>query len=231
MVDRLPTPAVLATGKTWLVIDKPAGLAVHPGPQTPDSLEDLLPMLAQHGVLPQPVHRLDRDTSGCLLLARRASALRTLSHAFAKAKVTKRYWALVEGKLPAESGRIDTPLAKRSSRAAGWRMVADKGGQAAATRWRRIGAAGALSVVEFSPETGRTHQIRVHATLLGEGTALVGDPVYGRGGASGLMLHARLIGFAEPQTGEAIEVTAPLPARFRMPGLRMDGPEGCETSG
>jgi tRNA pseudouridine32 synthase/23S rRNA pseudouridine746 synthase len=230
MADRLPTPAVLATGKTWLVIDKPAGLAVHPGPRTPESLEDLLPALAQHGVPPQPVHRLDRDTSGCLLLARRASALRTLSQAFATGKVTKRYWALVEGELPAEGGRIDAPLAKRSSRAGGWRMVADPTGQAAATRWRRIGTAGALSVVEFSPETGRTHQIRVHATLLGAGTAILGDPVYGRGSAGGLMLHARLIGFAEPQTGVAVEVKAPLPARFWVPRLRIAGLDDCDIS-
>jgi tRNA pseudouridine32 synthase/23S rRNA pseudouridine746 synthase len=231
MADPLPLPAVLATGKTWLVIDKPAGLAVHPGPRTPESLEDLLPALAQHGVLPQPVHRLDRDTSGCLLLARRASALRTLSRAFATGTVTKRYWALVEGELPADIGRIDAPLAKRSSRAGGWRMVADPTGQAAATRWRRIGTAGALSVVEFSPETGRTHQIRVHATMMGKGTALAGDPVYGQGGAGGLMLHARLIGFAEPQTGAPIEVTAPLPARFRVPGLWLEGLEDCDSSG
>ena len=63
--DSSPLPSTLASGKTWLVIDKPAGLAVHPGPRTPDSLEDLLPGLAEHGVTPQPVHRLDRDTSGC----------------------------------------------------------------------------------------------------------------------------------------------------------------------
>jgi tRNA pseudouridine32 synthase/23S rRNA pseudouridine746 synthase len=82
-----PPPPILAEGKTWVVIDKPAGLAVHPGPRTPRSLEDHLPALALHGVLPQSVHRLDRDTSGCLLLARRPSALRTLSRAFAAGEV------------------------------------------------------------------------------------------------------------------------------------------------
>jgi RluA family pseudouridine synthase len=213
---RLP---VLAEGKTWLVIDKPAGLAVHPGPRTPHSLEGLLPNLAQHGVVPQPVHRLDRDTSGCLLLARRQSALRTLSGTFAAGSVRKCYWALVEGTLPGAAGRIDAPLAKRSSRSQGWRMVPDPAGQPAATRWRRIGSAGDLSLVEFTPETGRTHQIRVHATLLGAGTALVGDPVYGRAAADGMMLHAARLGFAEPQSGELVEVLAPFPARFRRAGL------------
>jgi 23S rRNA-/tRNA-specific pseudouridylate synthase len=133
--------------------------------------------------------------------------------------VRKCYWALVEGTLPGAAGRIDAPLAKRSSRSQGWRMVPDPAGQPAATRWRRIGSAGDLSLVEFTPETGRTHQIRVHATLLGAGTALVGDPVYGRAAADGMMLHAARLGFAEPQSGELVEVLAPFPARFRRAGL------------
>ncbi len=216
--NRPPIP-ILGEGKTWLVVDKPAGLAVHPGPRTPDSLEDLLPAFAQHGTVPQPVHRLDRDTSGCLLLARRPSALRTLARAFAAAAVEKVYWALVEGILPAEAGRIDVPLAKRSRPGSGWRMVPDPTGQAAVTGWRRLAAVGALSLVEFRPETGRTHQIRVHATLIGTGTALVGDPVYGRGSPLGMMLHARALGFAEPQTGVRIDLVSPVPARFHAAGL------------
>lgn len=219
MTDRPSPLPVLAEGKTWLVIDKPAGLAVHPGPRTPHSLEDLLAELALHGVVPQAVHRLDRDTSGCLLLARRPSAIRTLSRAFAAGAVEKRYWALVSGQFAGNQGQIDAPLAKRSSKADGWRMVADANGQPAVTRWRRIGSAGLLSLVEFRPKTGRTHQIRVHASLLGDNTALVGDPVYGQPDPAGLMLHARTLGFAEPQTGDRVEVVAPLPPRFRLPGL------------
>ena len=216
-----PPLPILAEGKTWLVVDKPAGLAVHPGPRTPESLEDLLPALQQHGVVPQPVHRLDRDTSGCLLLSRRASAHRTLARAFAAGEVAKTYWALVQGELGAAEGRIDAPLSKRSTAAEGWRMVVDDRGQAAATRWRVIGRAGPLALVEFRPETGRTHQIRVHATLMGMGTALVGDPVYGRAHALGMMLHARALGFAEPQSGARVEVVSPMPGRFRLPGLEM----------
>jgi tRNA pseudouridine32 synthase / 23S rRNA pseudouridine746 synthase len=231
MADRVTFPPILAEGKTWLVIDKPAGLAMHPGPRTPESLEDLLPALAQHGVVPQPVHRLDRDTSGCLLLTRRHSALRTLSRAFADGAVEKRYWALVAGSFEGDGGRIDAPLAKQSSKAAGWRMVVDPAGQRAATRWRRIGSAGAFALVEFRPETGRTHQIRVHAAQLGNGTALVGDPVYGKAGAGGLMLHAGVLAFAEPQTGERVEVVAPLPARFRRPDLQINPGERAELPG
>ena len=218
---------ILAEGKTWLVIDKPAGLAVHPGPRTTDSLEDLLPALAQHGAVPQPVHRLDRDTSGCLLLARRPSALRTMAGAFAVGAVEKTYWALVEGVLPAEAGRVSAPLIKRSRPGQGWRMVVDPGGQAAATGWRRIGTVGDLAFVEFRPETGRTHQIRVHATLIGDRTALVGDPVYGRASSDGMMLHARALAFAEPQSGARVAVTAPLPARFRLAGV----PPWAESAG
>lgn len=214
-----PLPPILASGKTWLVIDKPAGLAVHPGPRTPESLEDLLPGFAQHGVAPQPVHRLDRDTSGCLLLGRRASAIRSLSRAFAEGRVEKRYLAILCGTLPGDQGRISRPLMKRSTRAAGWRMVPDEAGQQAITDWRRIGSRDGLSLVEFRPLTGRTHQIRVHATLLGAGTAIVGDPIYGVDGPDGLMLHASGILFPDPQGSERIAVESPLPARFVRRGF------------
>lgn len=236
MAAHPPLPPLLAEGKTWAVLDKPAGLAVHPGPRTPFSLEDLLPALSLHGVVPQPVHRLDRDTSGCLLVSRRPSAHRTLAGAFAAGDVDKTYWALVEGPLPGDRGRVVAPLGKRSTAAGGWRMVADAAGRAATTHWRRVGRAGDLALVEFRPETGRTHQIRVHATLLGGGTALLGDPVYGRADPRGMMLHARALAFPEPQTGARVEVVAPLPLRFRLPGLEVwnddagskkpeDGPE------
>lgn len=220
-------PAVLASGKSWLVLDKPAGLAVHPGPRTPHSLEQLLPAFAAHNRVPQPVHRLDRDTSGCLLLGRRDSAVRSLSRAFADGLVAKTYLAIVEGALDTESGTVTQALAKRSSREAGWRMVPDPAGQSAETAWRLLARQGPLSLIEFRPRTGRTHQIRVHATLLGEGTAIVGDPVYGTanrqgGGPSaddGLLLHAHRLSFPEPQTGERISVESPMPPRFGRRGF------------
>jgi tRNA pseudouridine32 synthase/23S rRNA pseudouridine746 synthase len=209
-------PPILAAAPGWLVLDKPPGLAVHPGPRTPHSLEALLPQLAVHGQVPRPVHRLDRDTSGCLLLSRRASAHRRLAAAFAAGSVTKCYWALVEGPFEGDQGRIVAPLLKQSQAGTGWRMLPSPSGQAAATRWLRLADIGPQALVAFFPETGRTHQIRVHATLMGERTAVVGDPVYGRGGQAGMMLHARALGFQEPQTGEAVEVVAPAPARFAL---------------
>ena len=217
--DSPPLPPTLASGKTWLVIDKPAGLAVHPGPRTPDSLEDLLPGLAEHGVTPQPVHRLDRDTSGCLLLGRRGSAIRSLSRAFSEGRVSKRYLAIVAGEPAGRSGQVAQALAKRSNKDAGWRMVPDDAGLSATTDWRVIDRRDGLCLVEFRPHTGRTHQIRVHATLIGPDVSIVGDPVYGTAAADGLMLHAAALAFPEPQSGERIEVVAPMPLRFRQRGF------------
>ena len=220
-------PPVLAQSRSWLVLDKPAGLAVHQGPRTPHSLEQLLRALAPRRPPPQPVHRLDRDTSGCLLVATRPSALRQLSAAFASRSVEKIYWAIVAGPPRADSGRIEAALGKISSRAQGWRMVADPNGKPAATDWEVIARVGELALIAFRPETGRTHQIRVHATLLAPGAVIVGDPVYGAAGQHGMMLHAQSLSFPNPDdttdtsddTLRIVCVTAPLPARFRTLGF------------
>src|SRR5690349_202489 len=107
-----------------IILDKPAGLAVHPGPATPRSLEDHLPQL-RFGFHrpPTPVHRLDRDTSGCLLLARNPKAHKRFAAAFEAGQVAKAYVAVIDGLLAEKEGRIDLPLKKISSREAGWRMV------------------------------------------------------------------------------------------------------------
>lgn len=174
-----------------LVIDKPAGLAVHPGPRTPDSLEQWLPSL-RRGPRRDPVllHRLDRDTSGCLALARRPPAVRRIGAMFAARQIDKLYWARLD-RLPAtEEGVIDMALGKVSTREDGWRMVADPAGKPASTRWRVLDARHRL--VAFMPTTGRTHQIRVHAALLG--CPIEGDPVYGEGRGP-MRLHARSLCF------------------------------------
>lgn len=207
-------PPLLAEGRSWFVIDKPAGLAVHPGPRTPMSLEALLPAYAPNRPVPQAVHRLDRDTSGCLLVARRASALRRLAGAFERGEVGKLYWAIVDNPPAADAGRVAAPLLKRSTAEAGWRMVADPAGKPAATAWEVLARHEGRALVAFRPETGRTHQIRVHATLMAPGAALHGDPVYGRPSADGMMLHARALAFANPDDGGEVAVTAPFPARF-----------------
>jgi RluA family pseudouridine synthase len=186
-------------------------MAVHPGPATPHSLEAHLIHLRQGFVRPpQPAHRLDRDTSGCLVLGRHPKALKRLSALFAAGKVAKTYWALVDGAPADEEGEIDAPLLKVSTAADGWRMVVDPAGKAAVTRWRVLDR-GARSLIEFTPLTGRTHQIRVHAATLG--TPVAGDPVYGTP-AGPLLLHARHVVVPYRDGDPAIAATAPLPAHW-----------------
>jgi tRNA pseudouridine32 synthase / 23S rRNA pseudouridine746 synthase len=200
-----------------LVIDKPAGLPVDRPRDRSESLEDLLDQLTfGFQRLPTPVHRLDRDTSGCLLLARNPKAMKRFGQAFEAGKVAKRYLAVVEGVPDAEGGMIDLPLAKISSAEQGWRMRGDPAGKAARTRWERVEVIGQRAMIAFYPETGRTHQIRIHAAE-GLGIAIVGDPVYGAGGPA-MMLHAH--GLTLERDGKpAIEAEAPLPPRFHHIGF------------
>jgi tRNA pseudouridine32 synthase / 23S rRNA pseudouridine746 synthase len=192
-----------------LVIDKPAGIAVHPGPGGGPNLESGFDAL-RFG-LPQPpalAHRLDRDTSGCLVLGRHAKALRRLGALFAEGKVDKVYWAIVEGRPAQDHGRIETGLSKLT-RGSGWRMIVDPAGQHAVTEYRLLGVADGRSWLELRPRTGRTHQIRVHCAALG--CPVVGDPVYGPGGGGPVMLHARAIAVPLYPAKPAITVTASPP--------------------
>ncbi|MHA6719969.1 RluA family pseudouridine synthase [Sphingomonas sp. RS6] len=200
-----------------IVIDKPAGLPVDRPRDSAESLEDLLGTLTfGFQRLPKPAHRLDRDTSGCLLLARNPKALKRFGQAFEAGQVTKRYLAVVEGVPEAEGGMIDLPLGKISSREHGWRMRGDPAGKAARTRWERIEVIGQRALIGFYPETGRTHQIRIHAAE-GLGIPIVGDPVYGAGGPA-MMLHA--LGLTIGREGKPhIEAEAPLPPRFHHIGF------------
>ena len=201
-----------------IVIDKPAGLAVHPGPRTRESLEDYLDAL-RFGFRrpPMPVHRLDRDTSGCLLLARNPKAHKSFAGAFAAGRVEKLYVAAVERAFPEGSeGLVDMPLLKTSSRAQGWRMLPAPDGRPARTRWKVIVSILPRTLIAFVPETGRTHQVRAHAAH-GLGAPIVGDPVYGRGGEP-MLLHA--LALRVPREGKpAIEARAPLPPAFREAGF------------
>lgn len=202
-----------------LVVDKPAGLPVDAPRDGSISLENHLDLL-KFGFKrwPLAVHRLDRDTSGCLLLARNPKAHGRFTRAFEDREVEKQYLAIVEGVPDTDSGTINLPLSKVSTAEAGWRMVGDPKGKPATTAWRKIAVVNGRALVEFRPATGRTHQIRVHAAS-GIGVSILGDPVYGKGGAGGAtLLHAaRLV---VPREGKpAIEANAPLPAQFKALGF------------
>ena len=196
-----------------LVIDKPAGLPVDPPRDGSLSLENHLVSL-KFGFhrAPHAVHRLDRDTSGCLLLSRNPKAHARLQQAFERGAVEKRYLAILDGMPEGEEGVIDLPLAKTSSKEEGWRMVPDSEGKPALTRWALLGQRDGHAYVEFRPETGRTHQIRAHAAA-GLGVAVLGDPVYGRADKRGMMLHAAEL--IVPRAGkDPVKAVAPLPDRF-----------------
>ncbi|PEQ14152.1 RNA pseudouridine synthase [Novosphingobium sp. PC22D] len=215
----MTTPAILFEDGEALVIDKPAGLPLDPprsgGPSLADHLDALRLGFQRE---PAPVHRLDRDTSGCLLLARNPKALKRFSRAFEERLVTKRYLGIVAGEVTEDEGSILLSLSKVSTAKDGWRMIAARRGKPAVTHWRRLTTRNGLTLVEFRPETGRTHQIRVHAAQ-GLGFALLGDPVYGDGkGADRTMLHAAALGV--PREGKpAIEAVSPLPADFAALGF------------
>ncbi|WP_442970694.1 RluA family pseudouridine synthase [Roseomonas sp. USHLN139] len=202
---------VLVQTDAVLVIDKPAGLPVHAGPRGGASLEDFLPWLAQgKRHLPQPAHRLDTDTAGCLVLGRTRPAMAELGGFFAEGRAKKTYWAVVVGGPAAQSGRIDLPLRKTSSKAAGWRMETHPEGQPALTRWRVKGRGPGLTWLELRPETGRTHQLRVHCAS--QGWPMLGDPFYGTPATGGLHLLARAIALP---TWPPIEAEAPVPPAMR----------------
>nr|MDQ2879420.1 RNA pseudouridine synthase [Pseudomonadota bacterium] len=195
-----------------LVIDKPAGLPVDPPRDGSISLENHLSGLTfGFKRWPQAVHRLDRDTSGCLLLSRNPKAHARLQQAFEQGVVEKRYLAVLDGVPQGSEGMIDLPLAKISSREDGWRMRGDAGGKSARTAWRVLGEKDGRALVEFRPETGRTHQIRVHAAEA-LGAPVAGDPVYGTA-APHMLLHA--VSLIVPRgEKEPVRAEAPLPQHF-----------------
>jgi tRNA pseudouridine32 synthase/23S rRNA pseudouridine746 synthase len=157
------------------------------------------------------MHRLDTDTSGCLLFARTSKARAVFQQAFETRRVEKYYLAVVAAEIGEEQGLIDLRLAKVSSERAGWRMVADDHGLEATTRWRRIAVRDGSTLVEFRPLTGRTHQIRAHAReAFGRGIA--GDRVYGVPGGPMLLHASRLV--VPRDRKSMIDVSAPLPDHF-----------------
>ena len=203
-------PLVLHRNADLLVIDKPAGIPVHRSGGTVAALEDGFDSL-RFGLKwrPELAHRLDRETSGCLVLGRHPAALRALNALFAEGGVAKTYWAVVAGAPIQSSGRIEQPLL-RVHRAGKWSIIADPAGQQARTVWRVLAQGQGRAWLELEPETGRTHQLRIHCAEAG--WPILGDRRYGVAGGP-LMLHARRVRFAW-RRGE-IDVTAPAPASMQ----------------
>lgn len=203
-----------------LIVDKPAGFAVHKGPKGGESLEDHFGAL-RFGLprAPALAHRLDRDTSGCLVLGRHRKALAELGKLFKHGKVGKTYWAVVEGGPVEAEGRIDLPLG-RLDESRGWWMKPDPDGQPAVTTWKVLGRMVStpqgegkqLTWLALEPLTGRTHQLRVHCAAMG--WPILGDTIYGnapRTGGPGLHLHAREVVVPLYKNRPAITASAPVP--------------------
>jgi tRNA pseudouridine32 synthase/23S rRNA pseudouridine746 synthase len=195
-----------------IVLDKPAGLPVDAPRRGGDSVAARLGELrCGFKRPPTPMHRLDTDTSGCLLFARTPKARSQLQQAFEARRVQKYYLAVIGRGIEEAEGVIEAPLAKTSTAEAGWRMVAEEHGLEATTRWRRVAVRDRSTLVEFRPVTGRTHQIRAHAREA-FGSGIVGDRVYGIPGGPMLLHASRLV---VPRGGKAtIDVTSPLPDYF-----------------
>jgi len=212
-------PPILFEDAEALVIDKPGGLPIETPRKGVLSLEVHLEALKLGFHFPPvPVHRLDTDTSGCLLMARNAKALKRFAKAFEDRLVGKRYLGVLAGVPEMAEGTIELALSKISSESAGWRMIPARKGKPSVTHWRVLADVGGRALVEFRPETGRTHQIRVHAAS-GIGFPLLGDPIYGDGtGAERTLLHAAML--EVPRAGKpAIVAAAPMPSEFRALGF------------
>jgi len=237
---------VLHRDGLMLVIDKPAGIPVHRGPRGGANLEASFGAL-QFGLPRPPVlaHRLDRDTSGCLVLGRHRKATASLGLLFKHNRISKTYWAIVEGGPVEDEGTIDIPLG-RLNEERGWWQKPDPNGQPARTNWKVLGrgffspspcgegsgvrsndgrAGGEtpsasprrLTWLAMEPVTGRTHQLRVHSAA--SGWPIVGDNIYGNGprfGEPSLHLHAREIAIPLSKNKPPVVVTAPAPAHLHQ---------------
>lgn len=213
-----PPFRILFQDEHLLVLDKAAGVVVHPAKgHREDTLSQLLaPLLA--GGEPERagiVHRLDRGTSGLLVVARSERTHRRLQAALSRRLITREYVALVEGLPPARSGTIEAPIG-RDPRTRTRMAVGGAGAREARTHFTLERALPGSALLRLRLETGRTHQIRVHLQAIGHPVA--GDPEYGTAGLYGLQrqfLHAARLAFEHPETGQPVEVSSPLPADLR----------------
>lgn len=210
---------ILYEDDDMLVIDKAAGVPVQAGSKNFLSLDRMMACL--YAEAPKLTHRIDKETSGCVLFAKTTAAARELTRQFAEREVDKTYWAVVHGELIDNSGEIDFPLKKSTGNFE--RMQAHADGDEAITRYKRLARTGSWHWLEVKPETGRTHQIRAHMAAIG--VPLLGDEKYAGdddafsapgGKVKNLFLHAVQVNFIHPRTGQPITVKAPMPDHFEQ---------------
>lgn len=216
---------VLYEDADLLVVNKPPDLVVHPaaGNETGTLVNALLAHCENLSGIggerrPGIVHRLDKDTSGCLVVAKHDIAHRALSEQFAGRSVRKRYLAIVEGRPKTDSGLIDQPIGRHPVHRKKMAVIPPSRGRLAQTEYTvRAELPGRRTLIECRLLTGRTHQIRVHLKTLG--CAIVNDALYGRAGEGRQLLHSWKLGFAHPTTGEALDFCAAVPADFIAAGV------------
>jgi len=207
---------VLHRDGLMLVVDKPAGIAVHKGPKGGPNLEASFDAL-RYGLPRPPVlaHRLDRDTSGCLVLGRHRKATASLGLLFKHGKIGKTYWAVVEGGPAENEGEIDIALGRLDAER-GWWQKPDPNGLPSQSRWSVMGRGDGLTWLALEPITGRTHQLRVHCAAMG--FPIVGDNIYGNGqrfGEPSLHLHSREIIVPLSKNKPPVRVASPVPAHLQ----------------
>lgn len=212
---------VLFEDDGFLILNKPAGFAVHGGSGIDSGIIEGLRQLRPEARFLELVHRLDRDTSGCLIIAKKRSALRKLHELFRDDRVQKTYLALLSGLWAAKEKVVNAPLLKNVSKGGERMVVVSQSGKAAETAFKRLKLFRDSTLVEASPKTGRTHQIRVHAATIGH--PIVGDDRYGidevnrnfkARGYKRMFLHAQKLNFQHPVTDEKLSIFAPLPKQL-----------------
>jgi 23S rRNA pseudouridine1911/1915/1917 synthase len=246
-----PLPlTILYEDPSIIIIDKPPGMVVHPAHGNPSGT--LVNALLYHckdlgginGVLrPGIVHRLDKDTSGVMVVAKDDEAFHLLTKQFKNRAVEKTYWAIVYGKFSHDEGLIDSAIGRHPIERKRMSTRTQKG-RTAVTRWKKLEEFDSATLLKIFPQTGRTHQIRVHLSSIGH--PILGDPLYGRKGRPGAIhdpllktcvkrmnrqaLHAQQLGFPHPQTGEWVQFVSPVPLDMRevIEWLRSQSIKGSE---
>jgi 23S rRNA pseudouridine955/2504/2580 synthase len=212
---------VLFEDDALMIVNKPPGYAVHGGSGIDSGIIEGFRKINPEQRFLELVHRLDKDTSGCLMIAKKRSALRSLHEQFREDTVTKTYLALLSGQLAKKKLIVNQPLLKNVSKGGERMVVISQAGKESETLFRRLKLYKDATLVEVSPKTGRTHQIRVHAAYLSH--PIIGDDRYGldninktfkNRGYKQMFLHAETLQFKHPVSGETVKVSAPLPQYY-----------------